>query len=43
LLGEIPMCKEIVNISNKGEYKLNAELAEIAESIINKIINNIKK
>ena len=23
LLGEIPMCREIVNISNKGEYKLN--------------------
>jgi Mrp family chromosome partitioning ATPase len=43
LLGEIPMCREIVNISNKGEYKLNAELIEIAETIINKIIENIKK
>jgi len=43
LLGEIPMCKEIVNISNKGEYKLNAELSEIAENIINKIINKMKK
>ena len=43
LLGEIPMCREIVNISNKGEYNLNPELAEIAENIVNKIINNIKK
>ncbi|MBZ9606588.1 Mrp/NBP35 family ATP-binding protein [Clostridium estertheticum] len=43
LLGEIPMCREIVNISNKGEYNLNPELSEIAENIINKIINNIKK
>lgn len=43
LLGEIPMCKEIVNISNKGEYKLNAELTEIVENIINKIIVKLKK
>jgi len=43
LLGEIPMCKEIVNISNKGQYKLNTELTEIAEGLINKILNNIKK
>jgi len=43
LLGEIPMCKEIVNITNKGEYKLNAELSEIAENIINKIIDKMKK
>ena len=43
LLGEIPMCKDIVNISNKGEYNLNPELTEIAEHIINNIINNIKK
>ncbi|MGH4140244.1 P-loop NTPase [Clostridium sp.] len=40
LLGEIPMCKEIVNISNKGQYKLNTELTE---NLINKIITNIKK
>jgi Mrp family chromosome partitioning ATPase len=43
LLGEIPMCKEIVNISNKGEYKLNSELTEIAQNIVNKIINKMKK
>lgn len=43
LLGEIPMCKEIVNISNKGQYKLNPELTEIAENIINKITNITKK
>jgi len=43
LLGEIPMCKEIVNISNKGEYKLNAELTEIAENIINKIVKKTTK
>ena len=43
LLGEIPMCREIVNISNRGEYKLNTELTEIADSIINKIINKTKK
>lgn len=42
LLGEIPMCREIVNISNKGEYKLNTELTEIAENIINKIIKKTK-
>jgi len=43
LLGEIPMCKEIVNISNKGEYKLNIELTGIAENIVNKIIDKTKK
>ncbi|MBU3187981.1 Mrp/NBP35 family ATP-binding protein [Clostridium bowmanii] len=43
LLGEIPMCKEIVNISNKGLYKLNAELTEITENLISNIIKNIKK
>lgn len=43
LLGEIPMCREIVNISNKGEYKLNDELTAIAENIINKIIKKTKK
>jgi Mrp family chromosome partitioning ATPase len=43
LLGEIPMCREIVNISNRGEYTLNTELTEITDSIINKIINNTKK
>ena len=43
LLGEIPMCREIVNISNKGEYKLNTELSEIAHSIINKIIKKTKQ
>lgn len=43
LLGEIPMCREIVNISNKGIYKLNPELTETVGNIINKIINNIKK
>ncbi|MBW9157416.1 Mrp/NBP35 family ATP-binding protein [Clostridium tagluense] len=42
LLGEIPMCREIVNISNKGEYKLNTELTEIVENIISKIISNIE-
>ncbi|MBK5240105.1 Mrp/NBP35 family ATP-binding protein [Clostridium sp.] len=43
LLGEIPMCKEIVNISNKGEYKLNPELNEIAENIVVNIINKAHK
>jgi Mrp family chromosome partitioning ATPase len=43
LLGEIPMCKEIVNISNKGQYNLNPQLTEITENIINKIINITKK
>ncbi|MBU3182323.1 Mrp/NBP35 family ATP-binding protein [Clostridium psychrophilum] len=43
LLGEIPMCKEIVNISNRGEYTLNTELTEITDSIINKIVNKTKK
>ncbi|MFT5873566.1 MAG: Mrp family chromosome partitioning ATPase [Clostridium sp.] len=43
LLGEIPMCREIVNISNKGEYKLNTELTQVAEDIISKIIKNIEK
>ncbi len=43
LLGEIPMCREIVNISNRGEYKLNTDLTQIADSIINKIINKTKK
>jgi len=43
LLGEIPMCKEIVNISNKGEYKLNIELTGIAENIVSKIIDKTKK
>ncbi|MBU3160752.1 Mrp/NBP35 family ATP-binding protein [Clostridium frigoris] len=43
LLGEIPMCREIVNISNKGEYKLNDELTKITENIINKIIKKTKK
>ncbi len=43
LLGELPMCKEIVNISNKGEYKLNSEIQDIADSIITKIIDKSKK
>lgn len=43
LLGEIPMCREIVNISNKGEYKLNTELTQITESFINKVIDKTKK
>jgi Mrp family chromosome partitioning ATPase len=43
LLGEIPMCKEIVNISNKGEYKLNPELNELAENIVVNIINKVHK
>ncbi|MCB2293492.1 Mrp/NBP35 family ATP-binding protein [Clostridium algoriphilum] len=42
MLGELPMCKEIVNISNKGEYKLNTEVTEIVSSIVNKIIDKTK-
>ena len=43
LLVEIPMCREIVSIRNKGEYKLNDELTKITEDIINKIIIKTKK
>lgn len=38
LLGEIPMCKEIVNISENGEFNINADIKKIIDEFMEKIV-----
>lgn len=42
LLGEIPMCKEIVNISENGEFNINTDIKEMIDEFIIKIIKKTK-
>ncbi|MDP4178827.1 MAG: Mrp/NBP35 family ATP-binding protein [Bacillota bacterium] len=42
LLGEMPMCKEIVNISENGEFNINTDIKEMIDEFINKIVKKTK-